>query len=71
MEPWNGESFASLASTEVPTPQETKASRSDGWSPAYSCMLSGGWYSSEQPSKLLTFGKWEPFQALGTVVDMA
>ena len=35
--------------------------------PASSCMLSGGWDSSKRLSELLTFGKWEPFQALGTV----
>lgn len=35
--------------------------------PASSCGLSRGWDSSKSFSELLTFGKWELFQALGTV----
>lgn len=55
------------AGTDVPSPEGTWPAGVTAGPPASSCMLSRGWDSSKQLSELLTFGKWEPFQALGTV----
>lgn len=55
------------AGTEVPSPQRTWPAGVMADPPASSCMPSGGCVSSKRLSELLTFGKWEPFQALGTV----